>query len=142
MGLRLNWPRGEDRRSGGRPHGGRVVSSVSGKVPCQGRLTARLGIPKSFLLALDRADKDLFVTLTLFGVAGNWTGEAADALVRGLRNGLDTRGTRRPLEVIERAVNGTEGLPVPNLSADALLGSVQFSVAIDSVTLPRRCPLS
>ena len=87
----------------------------------QGRLTARLEIPKPFVLALDRADDDLRVTLTLFGVAGNWAGEATDALVQALRNGLDTGATRRPLEVAARTVSGVEGIPVPDLSAGAVL---------------------
>lgn len=52
-------------------------------------LTARLALPKPYVLRLERVGRDLCVTLTLFGIAADWAGEAADALVRALRGGLD-----------------------------------------------------
>lgn len=87
----------------------------------QGRLTARLEIPKPFVVALDRESGDLIVTMTLFGIAADWAGEAADGLVRAMRRGLDEGGRRRVLSVTDRALGVSEGLPVADLSRGAVL---------------------
>lgn len=87
----------------------------------QGRATSRLEIPKPFVLALDVAGHDLVVSLTLFGVAGDWAGEAADALVRALREGLDGGPERRALAVTSREIVAAQGLDAADLSAGALL---------------------
>lgn len=86
-----------------------------------GRLTARLAIPKPFVIALDREGSNLTITLSLFGVATDWVGEAADALVRALREGLDGRMGRRPIKVIEREIDRADGIPIADLSSGAMI---------------------
>ncbi|WP_128292287.1 CRISPR system precrRNA processing endoribonuclease RAMP protein Cas6 [Afifella aestuarii] len=90
----------------------------------QGRMTARLEIPKPFAIALDTDGNDLIVSLTLFGIAVDWAGEAADAMVRALRNGLDTHDRRRPLKVTDRRVGLASGLPAAEAGAGLLLSFV------------------
>lgn len=87
-----------------------------------GLLAGRLEIPKPFVLALDANGADLMVCLTLFGIAVDWAGEAADALVRALRGGLDEAGNRRrTLIVAERQIEIASGIPVPDVSSGAML---------------------
>ena len=88
----------------------------------QGHLTARLELPKPFVLSLEAEGRDLVVTLTLFGIAADWAGEAADALVRALRGGLDMGSDRRlALNLIRREVAVSEGLPLPEPDQDIVL---------------------
>jgi hypothetical protein len=87
-----------------------------------GTLGGRMEIPKPFVTALDVDGEDLIVGMTLFGVAADWAGEAADALVRALRDGLDEAGNnRRRLDVSYREVEVFTGLPVPDMSGGASL---------------------
>lgn len=79
----------------------------------QGSLTGRMEIPKPFVIAVDAAGRDLLVTLSVFGVAGDWGGEAADALVRALRGGLDQGQTRTPVAVAGRDIELIDGLMPP-----------------------------
>ncbi|WP_417847048.1 CRISPR system precrRNA processing endoribonuclease RAMP protein Cas6 [Thalassospira povalilytica] len=79
-----------------------------------GTLGGRMEIPKPFVLALDADGDDLVVGMTLFGIAADWAGEAADALVRALRHGLDQAGNKRHhLVVSHRDVEQSNGVPVP-----------------------------
>lgn len=87
----------------------------------QGRLTAGLELPKPFVIALEPDDDDLLVDLTLFGIATEWTGEAADGLVRALRVGLDSGARRRPLAIADRSMEIAEGVPLADLSRGAVL---------------------
>ncbi len=79
---------------------------------CQGRLTGRLELPRPWALsvsALPGTDR-LAVELPLFGIAGHWAGEIADALVRALRGRI---GERSALQVLERRINVQEGVSLP-----------------------------
>jgi hypothetical protein len=86
-----------------------------------GKLAARLDIPKPWVIALLLDGDDLIVELSLFGVAGDWAGEAADGLVRGLRRGLDGPNGPRPFEVSDRTIEAAEGLPMAQLPLGAQL---------------------
>lgn len=86
-----------------------------------GKLAARLDIPKPWVIALLPDGDDLIVELSLFGIAGDWAGEAADGLVRGLRRGLDGPNGARPFDVAERAIETAEGLPMAALPLGARL---------------------
>lgn len=80
-----------------------------------GHLTARLELPKPFVLSLEAQGRDLVVLLTLFGIAADWAGEAADALVRALRGGLDMgRDRRAALDPVTRDIVVSQGLPLPD----------------------------
>lgn len=89
----------------------------------QGRVTSRLEIPKPFVISLEPVEdtRDLRIVLTLFGIATDWAGEASCALIRAARSGLDGAEGRRPLEIISRDVALTEGAPLADLSAGAIL---------------------
>lgn len=79
-----------------------------------GHLTARLELPKPFVISLEAQGRDLVVMLTLFGIAADWAGEAADALVRALRGGLDMgRDRRAALDPVRRDIAVSQGLPLP-----------------------------
>ena len=87
-----------------------------------GRVDGRIELPKPFVLSAEAAGGNLVVNLTLFGIASDWAGEAADALVRGLRHGLDEAGNnRRPLDVIDRNIGVSSGLPVADMANGASL---------------------
>lgn len=87
----------------------------------KGRLETGREVPKPYVLALDADGPDLLLHLTLFGVAGSWAGEAGDALIRALRRGLDGRGRRRPVQVLDRDVSQAEGAPTPPLAEGGFL---------------------
>lgn len=55
----------------------------------QARLEGRHGIPKPWVLALDRHGLDLIVRLTLFGFSIDWAGVAGHALAEALRDHVD-----------------------------------------------------
>ena len=77
----------------------------------QGFAAGRLEIPKPFVLAVEEDKGDLIASMTLFGDAVDWVGEAADALVRALRGGIDVAGGRRlELEPVTRWIGVTEGV--------------------------------
>jgi hypothetical protein len=86
-----------------------------------GKLASRLDIPKPWVIALRPEGDDLVVDISIFGIAGDWAGEAADALVRGLRRGLDGASSARPLLVAARSIDGAEGLPAASLPLGARL---------------------
>ena len=99
---------------------------------CQGMMASGLEIPKPYVLSIEAVGGDLLVTLTLFGIAADWAGEASDALVRALRHGLDESGNRqRKLEVSDRLVEHATGLPLPGPLASASL-TFQTPVALRS----------
>ncbi|MFV0474936.1 MAG: hypothetical protein ACK5MQ_12130, partial [Pikeienuella sp.] len=87
----------------------------------QGAVTARLELPKPFTLLLMAEAGDLVIALTLFGVATDWAGEAADAPVRAARAGLDGATGRRALEIIHRDIAIAGEAPLADLSAGAVL---------------------
>lgn len=74
------------------------------------KLTEGRGVPKPYVLDIDREGQDMAVRLTLFGIACQWAGEAADALVRALRNGLDFGRERLPLKISGRSIGASEGV--------------------------------
>lgn len=87
----------------------------------QGSLTARLEIPRPYVLAVADDSGDLTVRLTLFGVAAEWAGEAADALVRALRGGLDMAGDRRMVFApVSRSIETSFGDVAPPPAGAAL----------------------
>lgn len=89
----------------------------------QGALTSRLEIPKPFVIGLDMAGRNLLVTLSLFGAACDWAGEAADALIRALRGGLDQGQARQAVAVAGRDIAVAQGVEPP-LGAEGL--SLEF----------------
>jgi hypothetical protein len=126
---------GKIRGAWGRALAGAASTEALGGGPCrwsapcaydvffnnQGRLTARLEIPKPYLITLDAVGDDLRVVLTIFGMAADWAGEAADGLVRALRAGLDSGGKRRPFTVANREIGMAGGIPTAPLAAGASL---------------------
>jgi hypothetical protein len=101
----------------------------------QGQLTSGLEIPKPYVVAIERDGSDLLVHLTLFGIAGEWAGEAADALVRGLRAGLDGPGARVPLGIAGRAIERADHLQPIDLVGGAILRFVSPMALRDGQTL-------
>lgn len=76
----------------------------------QGMMTKGLEIPKPITIALAAVGPGLLVRARLFGLAAEWAGQIADALTRGLREGLrHPRGG--PLEVTAREITWTDGAP-------------------------------
>ncbi len=82
-----------------------------------GNITPRLEIPKPWALAVGGSGDDLAVSLYLFGIAGNWAGDVADALVRALCGGI---GGHR-LKVADRAVEVQRGVAVPDPARAVML---------------------
>lgn len=79
-----------------------------------GRHLGGVEIPKPFVPWIGRKGADLELGLTLFGHAGDWAGEAAEALVRALRGGIDLVGDRRqPITVTARRIEEARGLTLP-----------------------------
>lgn len=77
----------------------------------QGQHLNGLEIPKPFVPWLNRSGADLAIGLTLFGDAADWAGEAAEALVRALRGGIDLVGDRRqPVTVTSRQIEEAQGM--------------------------------
>jgi hypothetical protein len=66
--------------------------------------TGKHGVPKPWVLALDRHGLDLVVRITLFGFAIDWAGAVGQALATALRRGVDFR---------ERAGGGHDRLFLP-----------------------------
>lgn len=84
----------------------------------QGFVAGRLEIPKPYVIAVEDDSGDLVARLTMFGVAVDWAGEAADGLVRALRGGLDIAGDRRmALEPAARSVGVAAGVAAPPFDA-------------------------
>jgi hypothetical protein len=84
----------------------------------QGRAGAH-GIPKPYVLAVERHGRDLDVALTLFGFATDWSAAATHALVATVQHRIDWRRQRPGLflprpEVSAVTVRAVEGLPVPD----------------------------
>ncbi len=76
-----------------------------------GHLTAGMEIPRPWALAILPRGDDLLVSLRLFGLAGNWAGEIADALVRALRQGLRRLTPRETgLRIIDRQIISQRGV--------------------------------
>lgn len=87
----------------------------------QGMHFGGFAVPKPFALAVDAEGEDLLVSLTLFGDACEWGGEAMDALVRGLRAGLDSKAGRRPLAVGGRCLARMHSPEAPQAAGGAVL---------------------
>lgn len=80
-----------------------------------------VSLPKPFVMATDPDSADLILTITLFGLASNWAGEAAEAMVRALRGGLDLRGDRKQLlDVTDRDIGLSIGQTLPGPMAGAI----------------------
>lgn len=86
----------------------------------QGAITARLAVPRPYVLAARAAGADLLVRLTLFGFACDWIEAAADALVAALRHG-EPPPLGRPAEPLGRRVVTQEGVAVPATAGPAVL---------------------
>lgn len=80
----------------------------------QGHITPGLEIPKPYVLQADEDGTDIVLALTLFGFASDWAEAVAEALVRGLRRGLD-------LAVTGRELTSSEAVVVPVTAGGALL---------------------
>lgn len=87
----------------------------------QGKVNQGVETPRPFVIGMDSVGTDLKLTLTLFGAAESWAGEAADALLRGLRNGLDEKQRRRPVPIGHRTVTAAQGVPLTDLRHGAIL---------------------
>lgn len=82
----------------------------------QGAITARLSVPKPYVLSARAYGADLLVALTLFGFACDWVEAAADALVAGLRHGAPPP-LGRPAVPLGRRIVTEEAVPVPDADA-------------------------
>ena len=87
------------------------------------------GIPKPWVLALDRRALDLVVRITLFGFAVDWAGVAAHALALALREHIAWKerapGLFLPKPEVERLViREVDGMLMPRLRASVLLDFV------------------
>lgn len=92
----------------------------------QARLDRRHGLPKPWVLALDRHDLDLIVTVTLFGFAIEWAGVVGHALVEALRGQIDWHERAPSLflpaaEVDRLTIREIDGVVVPRPRESALL---------------------
>ena len=86
-----------------------------------GELRPGYDLPSPFVIEADALDNDLWITVRLFGAAGDYLGEVADALVRGLRAGLSGIGR---LEPSRRIMVAQEGVAVPVMRGMAELSFV------------------
>ena len=83
----------------------------------QGRVRPELEIPKPYVIAVFPEAHDLWVRLTLFGFATEWTEMAAEALLLALRGRLSIG---RRLEVVDRRYWSEEGVALPAAACLAL----------------------
>ncbi|KAB2874159.1 MAG: CRISPR system precrRNA processing endoribonuclease RAMP protein Cas6 [Pseudorhodoplanes sp.] len=86
----------------------------------QARIEGRHGIPKPWVLALDRHGFDLLVRITLFGFAMEWAGAVSLALATALQHKIDWRERARfhaiflPEPVVSRVgIHAIERVPIP-----------------------------
>ncbi len=86
-----------------------------------GELRPGYTLPAPFVIEADALEDDLWVTVRLFGAAGDYLGEVADALVRGLRAGLSGSGR---LEPSRRVMVAQDGVAVPAIRGMAELSFV------------------
>lgn len=82
----------------------------------QGAITARLVVPRPYVLAARAAGGDLLVQLTVFGFACDWIEAAAEALVAALRHG-EPPPLGRPAVPLGRRVVTEDGVAVPDPGA-------------------------
>ena len=73
------------------------------------------GLPKPYVIAIDRQGRDMIVSLTVFGMACEWFYLAAEALTDGVRRILPwekaTRGrVPHPPEILDRVCSVSSGL--------------------------------
>lgn len=78
-----------------------------------GQLKGGTEIPRPYVVALSASDGDLVVELTLFGFASDLAEAAAEALVRGLRQGLNQDGGYRSLECRHRSILSFDSVDLP-----------------------------
>lgn len=78
----------------------------------QGAITARLALPRPYVLAVRALDGDLWVELTVFGFACDWIDAAAEALVAALRHG-EPPPLGHPVTLRDRQVITEETVAVP-----------------------------
>lgn len=90
-----------------------------------GKLAGGLEIPKPYVIAISDTDGDLGAEVTLFGFASDLAEAAAEALVRGLRSGLNEsdadRARYRPLEIADRSINGFDGIRAVEAMPESIL---------------------
>lgn len=75
-------------------------------------------LPSPYVIEADAVGADLRITLRLFGAASDYLGEACDALIRGLRNGLSGIGR---LDLSGRDMALHQGVEVPPIRGMAEL---------------------
>lgn len=89
----------------------------------QGDIGSGLKVPKPFVLALTPRGSDLRIECTLFGLAADWSGQIADALIAAIRTGLRHPEGGRP-EVASRTLADYAGMRdwplLAHLSTDQL----------------------
>ncbi|MFD2233153.1 CRISPR system precrRNA processing endoribonuclease RAMP protein Cas6 [Phaeospirillum tilakii] len=100
-------------------------------------MTGGIEIPKPYVVAARADGTDLVASVTLFGLAADWAGSVADALVRGLRQGINEadadRARYRSLEVIDRTIAvGTGPEPFTPDSGTILLVTLETPLSIRS----------
>ncbi|EJW09345.1 hypothetical protein A33M_1555 [Rhodovulum sp. PH10] len=90
--------------------------------------SGRHGVPKPWVLALDRRGLDLVVRITLFGFAIDWAGAVGHALVTALRRGIDfhdrAAGLFLPAPTVSRLVVRENGIASPPPRETVLLDLV------------------
>lgn len=90
-----------------------------------GKLAGGLPVPKPYVIAVADRDGDLEAELTLFGFAGDLAEAAAEALVRGLRTGLNEgdpdQARYRPLEIADRSMTSFDGVPLIDAGPNTIL---------------------
>jgi len=76
------------------------------------------GIPKPWVLAAEPHGRDLVVSMTIFGLAADWSAAAEHALVAALQHRIDWRAVRPRLflprlDLAAVTLRAIEGVPVP-----------------------------
>lgn len=100
----------------------------------QARIASRHGVPKPWVLALERRGCDLIVRVTLFGFAIDWSGIAGHALVSALRLHVGWKdrapGLHLPKPEVERLdIIETSSAMIPHPRSSALM---EFVTPLDA----------
>jgi len=86
-----------------------------------GELRPGYALPSPFVIEANAVGDDLWLTVRLFGAAGDYLGEVSDALVRGVRAGLSGAGR---LDPARRVMQAQDGVAVPAIRGMAELAFV------------------
>ncbi len=90
-----------------------------------GKVTGGLEVPKPYVVAVSAVGNDLVAEVTLFGFAGDLAEAAAEALVNGLRHGLNQgemdRVRYRPLSVVDRSIASFDNVALAEPPSGAIV---------------------